>query len=132
MAKKTTKIKNQLEPKRKNLFKITFPQRSKIKNESVIGLTRPIWVNGKGWKNMSITFIDTVAQSMSQCLLDMKDKKNFKINLFSTDPTGATVESWTIKVESVQSINFGKNDISSSEVSKVILTLKIESCLLNF
>lgn len=144
--KKTTAMFNimECEPKRRNRFKVTFPERFNIVEYSIQNITRPKFrfVNNEyKWDNITVDFIDLIGPSTSGGLMTLlefcqnnNNLKEVQRPLFSfliddLDPTGVSVETWIIDVEDLLLVDFGTLDYASqNSIQTCKLVLKPKRC----
>jgi len=144
----------ELEPKRENRFILEFPSEFGIESYLVQTVSKPRLTyhdkNNYTWGHISIEMLDVAGElSPSVGLLKIIDHCKNKKNKFSNkgvtdpnkqvlfiftikdlDPTGITIETWTIKVKEVVSVSFGENDYGSSELQKIKLVIEPLNCSL--
>lgn len=105
------------------------------------------------WNNIEMTLIDTIGPSTSQGVMnliihckkqnltfikdemegnvDLTKKILFTFKLKSLDPIGETIETWTIDVKELISVDFGKCDYGNKDMQTIKVVLKPESCTLS-
>ena len=97
------------------------------------------------WDALSIDFLDTIGPSTSQQLMEwvrlhaesltgrMGYAAGYKkdILLKALDPTGVEVEKWFLEQCMITSIDFGDNDYSSDELTKITIEVQPWRCILN-
>jgi hypothetical protein len=141
------------DPKRAYNFAVEFPSEFNINPETVKSINKPTVTLKKReinilnlfrfsrikpvWGNIQITFSDPIYPSTSEALLNLvelcekKRGNKFTFKIKSTDHAGTEVESWTIDVKNIVSVEFGKYDYSSKDVQNLKLVLKPSNCILN-
>ena len=141
------------EPKRKNRYLITFPEKFHIQQYVIQKAERPrmkvirkkilgFEISKKVvWDDIVIKFIDPIGPSTSQALMGLvypdKNKhriidEEFNFNIEMIDPTGTVVERWLLENCKIKSIDFGDLSYSSDEVATCTMTIKIGDAILLF
>ena len=150
------------EPKRANRWYIEFPTDLGIAEWAVQTASRPslatseveipflntsTWIAGRSvWQTITITFIDPIGPSTSQKVMDwirqciehstgrmgyaVSYKKTLILKLL--DPTGQTVEKWTLEGCFITDTDFGSLDMSSDELMNVSITVRFDRAILNY
>lgn len=151
----------EFDPKRAYGFVVEFPEELNIKPYTIQRITKPSvkftkkeinflnilkYSSLKGkWNNIEITLFDLIYPSTSAALVnlvefcDNKKGKKFTFKIKVLDPVmegsengvGEVIETWTIDVHSIVSVDFGKYDYGSKEIQKLKLILKPSDCRLN-
>ena len=110
-------------------------------------LNQKRYLAGKGaWNTIEMTLYDPIAPSSAQKVMEWvrlqhetisgRDgyaafyKKN--ITLKGLDPVGAEIESWELRGCYCESVNFGGYDMSSAEALEISITIRPDSCILNY
>jgi hypothetical protein len=149
------------EPKRVNRFFAEFPDELGIEVWKVQKFKRPSmkinkveidFMNEKNyvagrytWDEMTIDFLDPIGPSSSQQLMEwvrlhaesltgrMGYAAGYKKNILlkELDPTGVEVSKFFLEQCQIVSIDFGDNDYSSDDLSKITLTIQPWRCILN-
>jgi len=102
--------------------------------------------NGFKWEPIDITFIDTIGSRTTTQLMEwvrlhaesLTGRQGYAIgykkNLIykELDPTGITVNKWTLEQCQIVTADFGNSDYSSKEVKKLQLTVQPWRCIHNF
>lgn len=144
MATLVCKVPVLLEIKRENRFIVEFPKEFDIESWLVRSISRPHFKNNK-WENIEMTFMDPIGPSTSERLFKLinKYKKKglfsflkkdiFTFQIQSLDPVGQVVETWSVDVKELVSVDFGKYDYGvkdedSLQIIKMIL--KPSNCTL--
>lgn len=149
----TDKIRKEFfdyEPKRTHRFIVTLPEELNIPVFVIQQINKPKFVNGK-WEDIDIEFIDLVGPSISQKLFSLTNPKGYEIQvdkrtwfdkllgkpifefyIEALDPTGVSIERWTIKVDKIVSIDFGKYNYELDDLAKCRLVVKPKNCILNY
>lgn len=150
----------QYELKRVNRFVLEFPAELGFESWQVQTSGRPkytvnpvvisymnteSYVAGKyKWEPISITFIDTIAQSASQKTMEwvrtqsesLSGRQGYAIGylknivLKALDPTGVEVEKWTLVQCMITESGFGENDHGNDGLQMVTITVQPQYCLL--
>jgi hypothetical protein len=151
-----------LEPKRKNRWYIEFPSDVGIAEWAVQTAARPklaieeteipfmntsTWVAGRAvWESMDIEFIDTIGPSTGQAVVDwirqciefstgrMGYAASYKKTLIlkMLDPTGQTIEKWTLYGCFITNADWGDLDMGSDDLAMVSVTVRFDRAVLNF
>jgi len=98
------------EPKFENRFIVTLPKKFGIDPYFVQSMNRPTYnLKKKSWENIKIEFVDPIGPSVSDKLFDLCQKKvkKFDIEVKTLDPTGVSIETWSIKDCKIVEIDFG-------------------------
>lgn len=149
------------EPKRKNRWYFEFPGLT-IAEWAVQTSSRPTleinevdipfmntvtWIAGRTrWSPIDITFIDCIGPSTGQAILDwirqciefstgrMGYAASYKKSLIlkMLDPTGQTVEKWTLDGCMVTSANWGGLDMADDGLAMVTITIRFDKATLNY
>jgi hypothetical protein len=147
------------EPKRANRFILRFPSSMGINEWYVTSTKRPsvkinatemaflntsTFVAGRyNWDPITVTFKDPIGPSASQALMEwlrlhaesvtgrMGYAVGYKrdIELDMLDPTGVTVEKWSIQGAFLTSLNFGDLDYSRDDVASITCELRMDKCI---
>ena len=150
------------EPKLVNRFYLEFPSELSIESYLVQTTTRPKisitkteipYFNTESyvaarykWDEITIQFIDLIGPSTSQKLMEwvrlhaesltgrMGYASGYKKNLSLTtaDPTGVSVEKWTLYETQIVSADFDKFDYAGSELVKPTIIVQPYYCELNY
>lgn len=161
MSDLLTGIPMDYEPKRTNRFFAEFPDEVGIEIWKVRKFDRPKaeisaveipWINetnyvsGKyKWSPVTIEFMDTIGPSTSEQVMEwfrlhvesLTGRMGYKsgsaknIILKSLDPTGVTVEKWTLEQCIITNVDFGSNDMGSDEIQIITVTVQPYRCILN-
>lgn len=127
------------EPKRNNRFIVEFPEEFGIQPFVIQSVTKPKLIIDK-WQEITITMIDIIGPSTTTGVLNMvthcqsKSKSFFKkTNLFtfyitSLDPTGVEIETWSIDVKKLLSVDFGKIHYGDDGIQMVTIKLQPKAC----
>lgn len=105
------------------------------------------------WEDFEITFIDIIGPSTTRGIMNMiaycqkqkayflkrelegeeslKSKVLFTFQLKSLNPVGEEIEQWTIEVQELMYVDFGRNDYSDDNMQTIIIKLKPGKCILN-
>ena len=149
------------EPKRKNRWYFEFPGLT-IAEWAVQTSSRPTleineveipfmntvtWIAGKSrWAPIDITFIDCIGPSTGQAILDwirqciefstgrMGYASSYKkpLILKMLDPTGQTVEKWTLDGCMVTNANWGGLDMADDGLAMITITIRFDKATLNY
>jgi hypothetical protein len=149
------------DPKRKYGFLVEFPEELNIKPYAIQRITKPSVKFSKKeinlfniikysslkykWNNIEIELFDLIYPSTSAAVVDLiefcenKKGKKFTFKIKVLDPfregiengAGDVLETWTIDVQDIVSVDFGKYDYGSKEVQKIKLILKPSDCRLD-
>lgn len=119
------------EPKRKNRWVVTFPEEFGIESWCVQSTDRPTLeiINDEIEINeINFIFVDPIGPSVTERLYNLLtngyNKKEFEYILEMVDPTGISVEKWTISGCKILKINFGHLDYSNSEIMTCEMVIK--------
>lgn len=110
-------------------------------------LNQKRYLAGKGvWNTIEMTLYDPIAPSSAQKVMEWvrlqhetisgRDgyaafyKKNITIK--GLDPVGAEVESWELKGCFCEQVQFGNYDMSTADPVQITLTIRPDSCILNY
>ena len=153
---KATQGASGYEPKRVNRWVVNFPSIFKIESWVVNSTQRPsIILDGDTFKinPINFVFLDPIGPSTAQRLMDIiracpnnieslqKDssselievlKNGFDYDLEMLDPTGVTVEKWTISNCEIISVDFSDLNYSESEPIKFKMIVQPKSFKLHF
>lgn len=132
-----------LEPILENRFCVYFPEIFEIESFLIQKITAPklrLIANEYQWNNITISFIDAIAHSISEKLLKITEfckiqKKNpktdktlFSFRINNLDATGLVVQSIIIDVKDVISVNLGESDYGRTKLKMCHLILKPLNC----
>ncbi len=150
------------EPKRKNRWYIEFPADVGIAEWAVQASSRPklsintveipfmntsSFIAGRGiWESISIRFIDCIGPSTGQAVLDwirqciefstgrMGYAASYKKTLIlkMLDPTGQTVEKWSLYGCFVTSADWGDLEMSDDALANINVEIRFDRATLNF
>jgi hypothetical protein len=149
------------EPKRKNRWYFEFPglniaewavQTSarptlEINEVEIPFMNTSTWVAGRAkWAPIDITFIDCIGPSTGQAILDwirqciefstgrMGYASSYKKSLIlkMLDPTGQTVEKWTLDGCMVTNANWGSLDMGDDGLANITISMRYDRAVLNF
>jgi len=98
------------------------------------------------WSTIDITFIDAIGPSTGQAILDwirqcvefstgrMGYAASYKKTLVlkMLDPTGQTVEKWTLYGAFITNANWGDLDMGSDDLATISVTIRFDRAVLNF
>ncbi len=126
------------EPKKKNRYTIIFPEQFNSVYPFINKFTRPKWNKGK-WSKFEVTLLDPVCPSMSQNIvgglrkIKEIDSLEQKFIIEGLGPVGDTVEQWVIlgKISKIKFSNVNY-DINSKNLSKIKITIKPHTVILNY
>ncbi len=154
MAKLFRAIPIAQEPKRNNRFIVEFPEQFNIEPYVIQSTTKPrltftqktfnlfnIWKYStvkSTWSNIEMTLFDPIGPSSSAAVVDLikfcdvnQGDTLFSFTIKALDPTGIEVETWTIDVDSLVSVDFGSYDYSKDGLQKITMILKPSDCRLS-
>lgn len=129
------------EPKKATRFVVEFPEEFKIPTYCVQKIEKPEIVFGK-WQDIEIEFIDLIEPSTSEAIYNVYNKfkdikcdyKNpkeiFRFKILALDPVGIVVETWTITVEEIPSVDFGDNNYGTDDIAKIKMVVRVLDCIL--
>jgi len=131
-----------IEPKFENRFIVQFPEEFNIESWAVQFMNRPKFnFKKKKWENIKIKFIDPIAPSTSERLMELiksysaglcLKKKKFEIKIETLDPTGVPIETWLISECKIIEVDFGNweyHEIKNGDtIIHPTMTIKPKSC----
>ena len=143
-----------VQPKMDNRFIVEFPEQFNIEPWVFQSITKPritlkektfnffnIWKYStvkSTWSNIEMTMLDPIGPSSSAAIKDLiefcdvnQGDTLFSFTIKALDPTGIEVETWTIDVESLVSVDFGSYDYSKDGIQKITMILKPSDCRLS-
>ena len=131
------RIPNQYEPIRNCRFRVEFSEDFKMEDWLVDSLTLPKFIKkSDGYFNhckIFMSFINLIGPSSSQKFFHnfILDRKNsFGCKIFLLDPTGIDISLWELKIDSVDSVDFGKLDYNDHSINKIEIMLNVEEAIL--
>jgi hypothetical protein len=131
-------IPRDIEPLMQNRFVLAFPPEFGIDSyyiREVSGLSCTIQNNQRIWDDIEISMIDPVNPFLSQTLMNLVNGDNlyqrFQMILQKLDPTGEVVCEYQI-YGGVRNIHFGYLSYTSSDLSSLTLTIRIDHAELIF
>ncbi len=142
---KINRVYVEYEPKRKNRFKVDFPNYFEIESFVVQKISKPklnFINNDYVWENIEIELIDLIAPSTSRgimnliehCQLVHKNKEDseqkilFNFLITDLDPVGEEVQVWIIDVKELVSVEFGTNNYKEEGIQMCKILIKPQRC----
>jgi len=135
--------KNQVdsyEPKRKNQFKVKLPEEFGIPDFAIFKCDKPKISRSASeyeFNSITLTIADPIAFDIPNKIMLLLDKfKNqnyneiFDLIIEIVDPIGIVVETWTIGIYDILSVDFGELSWSSDnkEISEIKMVLQPAKC----
>jgi hypothetical protein len=139
----TNRIYVEYEPKRKNRFKVEFPNYFEIESFVVQKISKPklnFINNDYIWENIEIELIDLIGPSTSRGIMnliehcqlvhkeDNEQKILFNFLITDLDPVGAEVQVWIVDVKELVSVEFGTNNYEDGDVQICKILIKPQRC----
>lgn len=123
----------QYEPKRENRFFCEIKELGKLKSYLIRNIDRPSYnIITKLWDDIEVNFIDVIALNASKNIFETYiegDETNCNLIIDILDPTGESLEKWSINSK-LKKIVFSGFDYESNEHRSIKLIIKPEKCSL--